>query len=51
MSTFSQKPKANPYSQSERCLGQSNLFDFSSEEPAADTQNMINTNNINSLTQ
>lgn len=43
MHTFSQKPKANPYSQSERCPGQNNLFDFSSEEPAADTQNMINT--------
>lgn len=41
MSTFSQKPKANPCSQSERCPGQNNLFDFSFEEPAADTQNII----------
>lgn len=42
MCTFSQKPKANPYRQPERCPGQSSLFDFSSEEPAAETQDMIN---------
>lgn len=41
--TFSQRPKANPYNQPEMCPGQSNPFDFSSEEPAADTQDMINT--------
>ncbi len=46
MRTFSQRPKANPYSQPERCPGQSSLFDFSSEEPAADTQDMINTKQL-----
>lgn len=43
MYTFSQRPKANPYSQPQRCPGQSILFDFSSEEPIADTQDTINT--------
>lgn len=44
--TFSQRPKANPYSQPERCPGQSSLFDFSSEEPARDTQEMVNTEQL-----
>lgn len=46
MCTFSQRPKANPYSQPERCPGQSSLFDFSSEEPDADKQDMINTQQL-----
>lgn len=46
MHTFSQRPKANPYSQPQRCPGQSSLFDFSSEEPVANTWDMVSTDQV-----